>query len=126
MRATTILLLAGLLAGCSRSDEAAPAAAPTGTADASAPGLPNAAPAATSPADAHAARVRFRCADGHRVELVDGSARVTLRSGTVVLLPRSTRATGTLYAGEALEFTVVGEGAQLAQDEGAHWACTAE
>ena len=106
MRDLTILLLALALAGCTRADEDAREARGNGT------------PAATAPAgpSADTGRARYRCAEGHRVEVVDDTARVTLRNGTVVDLPRSAQATGTLYAGQALEFTVIGEAAQLAQD----------
>ena len=119
MRETSVLLFALALAGCTRADDAARAA----RSDAGGEG-----PAASAPAGppVHTGHARYRCAEGHRVEVVDDIARVTLRNGTVVDLPRSAQATGTLYAGEALEFTVIGEAAQLARDEGDHWACTVE
>jgi hypothetical protein len=116
MRDLTILLLALAVAGCTRADDDA-REGPGGVASA------GTAPAGPS---ADTGRARYRCADGHRVEVVDDTARVTLRNGTVVDLPRSAQATGTLYAGQALEFTVIGEAAQLARDEGAHWACMVE
>jgi len=71
--------------------------------------------------------VRYRCGDDYRVEVVDAdSARVTLQDGQIVTLPRSPDRARTLYAGEALEFSIDDATAQLARDEGGSWPCTAE
>ena len=71
--------------------------------------------------------VRYRCGDDYRVEVVDAdSARVTLQDGRVVTLPRSADRSRTMYAGEALEFSIDDATAQLSGDEGGNWPCTAE
>ena len=113
------LLLAGLLAGCDRSEQSAPPPAATG--EDVAPG-----PAADMPADGSAmVTMRYAC-DGRRVAVFGNDHVTVTMDGRDIELAHVADSSPPRFAGEALSFSVAADGAVLAQDEGASWACTAE
>jgi membrane-bound inhibitor of C-type lysozyme len=68
--------------------------------------------------------MRYRCEQGHRVDIVGGdSARVTLADGRVVDIPRVADSAPPRYSGIALSFEVSSDGATLGQDEVGGFAC---
>lgn len=68
--------------------------------------------------------MRYSCGDGYRVAIMGDVARVATVDGRQIDLQRVADSSPPLYAGEALEFAIGSQDAQLAQDEGAHWTCT--
>lgn len=109
----------GLLAGCNRADDP-DRAAPAVASDA----VP--APADTAPAPADAITMRYNCGE-HRIDVMGNDhARVTMSDDRVIELAHVADSSPPLFSGEALEFSIDGDGAQLAQDEGASWPCSAE
>ena len=118
VHAGTALLLAGVLAGCNRADQ--PAAPPAATGDT------GAAPAPETP-DAGDAMVTMRYAcDGHRVAVFGNDHATVTMDGRDIDLAHVAGSSPPRFSGEALEFSIAADGAMLAQDEGANWACTAE
>ena len=108
------------LSGCERpaSDATAPPAATK-------PGAPPAEPAVRGPdepADAGAS-MRYRCEGGWNVAVIGDTAQVTADDGRVIELQRMAHTSPPLFAGEALEFSVDGDGAVLGQDEGGPYSC---
>lgn len=68
--------------------------------------------------------MRYRCAQGHRVDILNSdTARVTLADGRTVDIPRIADSAPPRYAGEALSFEVGSDGAMLGQDETGGFAC---
>lgn len=115
----SVFIAVCLLPGCKRTDDpdrAAPAAqAPVATA-----------PAQADDDTANAITMRYSCGE-HRIDVMGNDhARVTMSDGREIALAYVADSSPPLYAGEALEFSIDGSGAQLAQDEGASWPCSAE
>lgn len=96
---------------------------------ASSPPVAASAPTATVPASESVGGVvtmRYSCAGGNKVDILGSeAARVTLGDGRVVELPRLADNSPPAFAGEALSFAVGSEDAQLSQDEGGQWTCSA-
>src|SRR5688500_8142657 len=112
------LLLAGVLAGCNRAEQ--PPAPTTGSMD-TAP-----APSTDAPGDGDAmVTMRYAC-DGHRVAVFGNDHVTVTMDGRDIDLAHVAGSSPPRFSGEALEFSVAADGAVLAQDEGASWACTAE
>ena len=112
------LLLAGLIAGCNRAEQSpAPTTDDTGAAPA---------PPTDSPDNGDAmVTMRYAC-DGHRVAVFGNDHVTVTMDGRDIGLAHVADSSPPRFAGEALEFSVAADGAVLAQDEGASWACTAE
>jgi membrane-bound inhibitor of C-type lysozyme len=114
-------IAACLLPGCDRADpdRATPAVASDVPAPADAAPVP-------SDTDTSAVTMRYSCGD-HQVDVMGNDhARVTMPDGRLLQLGYVADSSPPLFAGEALEFSIDGSGAQLAQDEGASWPCSAE
>lgn len=113
-----------LVAGCNRADDPN-REAPAVSSDA----VPAPADTAPAPTDADTSAVvtmRYRCGE-HRIDVMGNHhARVTMPEGSVIELAHVADSSPPLFSGEALEFSIDGSGAQLAQDEGASWPCSAE
>ena len=110
------LLLAGALAGCNRAEQP-----PAPTTDGTAPPV-----AADTPDDGDAmVTMRYAC-DGHRVAVFGNDHVTVTMNGRDIDLAHVADSSPPRFSGEALEFSVAADGAVLAQDEGASWACTAE
>ena len=114
------LLLAGLLAGCNRTEPPSAPPAPTGGADTA----PAAGPEAADGGDAMVT-MRYAC-DGRRVAVFGNDHATVAMDGRDIDLAHVAGSSPPRFSGEALEFSIAADGAVLAQDEGASWACTAE
>ena len=121
-----LFLLAILVAGCDSSGPPGgevearrkTAEAPTSAA------MPAATPEPAAPAAD--VTMRYRCDQGHRVDIVGGdTARVTLADGRTVDIPRVAGSAPPRYAGEALSFEIGNDGATLGQDEVGGFPCRA-
>lgn len=112
------LLLAGAIAGCNRTEP--PAAPPAAGAE------PTPAPATDAPAVGDAmVTMRYAC-DGRSVAVFGNDHATVTMDGRDIDLAHVAGSSPPRFSGEALEFSVAADGAMLAQDEGASWACTAE
>ena len=111
------LLLAGALAGCNRAEQPS---APTADGTDTAPAAPTDAP---DEGDAMVT-MRYAC-DGHRVAVFGNDHVTVTMDGRDIDLAHVADSSPPRFSGEALEFSVAADGAVLAQDEGASWACAA-
>ena len=112
------LLLAVVLAGCNRDEP--PSAPPPSSADA------DAAPAPDAAEDGDAmVTMRYAC-DGRRVAVFGNDHATVAMDGRDIDLAHVAGSSPPRFSGEALEFSIAADGAVLAQEEGASWACTAE
>lgn len=114
MRQTTFALCSCLallaLSACDRAADNAPVDAAPSAADQ---------PAAAS----DDASMRYSCEGSYRVSIIGDTARVTTADGHEINLSRVADRSPPLFAGEALEFSVEGDGAVLSQDEGGPFPC---
>jgi hypothetical protein len=117
------LPLAMIMAACRPTVPPPEPGTATRTETAEAP--PAQARAATPASDASpVVTMRYRCNQGHRVDIFSGDvARVTLADGRVVDIERVDGSAPPRYAGVALSFEVGSEGAMLGQDETGGFAC---
>lgn len=67
--------------------------------------------------------MRYTCEGGWNVAVRGDVVQVTADDGRVIELQRLPDRSPPLFAGEALEFSVDGNGAVLGQDEGGPFAC---
>jgi len=111
------LLLVGTLAGCNRAEPPPPSSPADDTAAAPTPD-------ASDDGDA-TVTMRYAC-DGHRVAVFGNDHVTVTMDGRDIDLAHVADSSPPRFSGEALEFSVAADGAVLAQDEGASWACTAE
>lgn len=114
------LLLAGVIAACDRAEQPPVPSTEAGDADAM-PAPP------TDAVDAGDAMVtmRYDC-DGRRVAVFGNDHATVTMDGRDIDLAHVDGSSPPRFSGEALEFSIAADGAVLAQDEGANWACTAE
>ena len=114
------LLMAGV-AGCDDSEPNLPTEPPEVTV----PGASPVDPAIPGPDDRGDGNTgtRYTCEGGWNVAVSGDVARVTAGDGRVIELQRVADRSPPLFAGEALEFSVNGDGAVLGQDEGGPFAC---
>ena len=116
-RAGAVLLLSGILAACDRAEQPAPAADDMETAPA---------PSTETPDEGDAmVTMRYAC-DGRRVAVFGNDHATVTMDGRDIDLAHVAGSSPPRFAGEALEFSIAADGAVLAQDGGADWACTAE
>ncbi len=120
----SLLLVAGLLAfviGCDRSDPGQAIEPPEKTD----PGASPVDPSIPGPDDRRddTASMRYTCEGGWNIAIVGDTAQVTAGDGRVIELQRVGERRPPLFAGEALEFSVDGDGAVLGQDEGGPFPC---
>lgn len=121
---SAMFVAACLLAGCNRADDP-DRAAPAATSEAG-PASTDSAPAPADTDTTAAVTMRYSCGD-HRIDVMGNDhARVTTPDGQAVQLAYVGDSSPPLFAGEGLEFSIDGSGAQLARDEGASWPCSAE
>lgn len=108
------LLLAGM-AGCDRTDPSQAIEPP----EATVPGASPVDPALPGPDERlnDTASMRYTCEGGWNVAILGDIAQVTAGDGRVIELQRVADRSPPLFAGEALEFSVDGDGAVLGQDE---------
>lgn len=123
MRRSSVVLCSCLamlaLSACDRTadnDIAPPVTAETGPSNE--PGTPD----TPAPGD-DTASMRYSCGGGYSVAIMGDTARVTTQDGRTIDLPRVADRSPPLFAGEALEFSVDGDGAVLGQDEGGPFPC---
>ena len=110
------LLLAGTLSGCNRAEPPAPTPAGTDGAEA----MP------TTPETGEAmVTMRYAC-EGRRVAVFGNDHATVTMDGRDIELAHVAGSSPPRFTGEALAFSIAADGALLAQDEGASWACTAE
>lgn len=69
--------------------------------------------------------MRYAC-DGRSVAVFGNDHATVTMDGRDIDLAHVAGSSPPRFSGEALEFSVAADGAMLAQDEGASWACTAE
>lgn len=67
--------------------------------------------------------MRYTCDGGYAVVILGETARVSAPGGYDIQLRRVADMAPPVFAGEALEFAVLSEGAVLNQDEGARLPC---
>jgi len=121
---TSLLLIACLgvlaVAGCGQTgndDLAPPAATEPGAAPVQ-PTLPD-----VDASDDDSTTMRYSCEGGWNVAVRGDVVQVTADDGRVIELHRVADRSPPLFAGEALEFSIDGEGAVLGQDEGGPFTC---
>lgn len=114
------LAVGGLAACDSRQPEAA--ADPPVAIQPGAPPVDPAIRGPDEPADTNAG-MRYRCEGGWNVAVTGDTAQVTADDGRVIELQRVADRSPPLFTGEALEFSVNGDGAVLGQDEGGPFRC---
>ena len=120
---SAILVALCLLAGCNRADDP-DRAAPAATSE-TGPASADSAPPATEADTTAAVTMRYSCGD-HRIDVMGNHhARVTTPDGQVIQLAYVGDSSPPLFAGEGLEFSIDGSGAQLAHDD-ASWPCSPE
>lgn len=117
---TSLGLLADLIA-CDRAGTDAPLDPPAATDPGASPVDPSI-PRAEDLGD-EAANMRYTCEGGWNVAIAGDVARVTASDGRVIELQRVADRSRPLFTGEALEFSVEGDGAALGQDEGGLLPC---
>lgn len=121
MPALTLAILAAVaLSSCARGPE--PEAA-TNTDDAALSDAGTTTAAGDAPA---MVTMRYSCPEGYEVALMGDAARVTTGDGQTIALSRVAGSAPPLYSGEALQFAVGTEDAQLARDGGGQWSCRPE
>lgn len=112
----TAFIAVCLLPGCNRADDS----------DRAAPAVASDPVPAPADATSDAVTMRYDCGE-HRIDVMGNDhARVTMSDGRVIELAHVADSSPPLFSGDALEFSIDGDGAQLAQDEGASWPCSAE
>jgi hypothetical protein len=109
-----------VMLGLSACDRATDGAAESAVATVPGPIDRGNAAAAAAPDEAS---MRYRCEGGYVVAITGNIASVTTRDGRTIDLPRVAGRSPPLFAGEALEFAVNGDGAVLGQDEGGPFPC---
>lgn len=123
LRAGVVLSSLGLLAGlvaCDPAETEAPLEPPAATDPGASPVDPSI-PKADDLGDE--ASMRYTCEGGWNVAIAGDIARVTADDGRVIELQRVVDRSPPLFTGEALEFSVDGDGAVLGQDEGGPFPC---
>lgn len=114
------LLLAGALAACDRAEQ--PPAPSTAAGDTGATPAP---PTDTVDDGDAMVTMRYDC-DGRRVAVFGNDHATVTMDGRDIDLAHVDGSSPPRFSGEALEFSIAADGAMLAQDGGANWACTAE
>lgn len=123
-RLAYVLPLAMIMAACKPTVPPPEPGTATRTEMAEVPSAAQARVATRAPDAPSAITMRYRCDQGHRVDIVNGDiARVTLADGRVVDVERVAGSAPPRYAGIALSFEVGSEGAMLGQDETGGFAC---
>lgn len=114
------LLSAGIV-GCDQTERGRSSEPPVATS----PGASPVDPSIPGPDDrgSDIASMRYTCEGGWNVAIVGDTAQVTAGDGRVIELQRVADRSPPLFAGEALEFSVDGDGAVLGQDEAGPLPC---